>query len=928
MKNKKSLLNYLFLLAVSFYVSESSGQCNVTVQPSATCSIPVVFTVSAGFPVARMEWRRNGNLVRVDSVKYPTQGVTVAGGNGSGSGANQTGNPAGVFTDSLGNLYVCEGATNRVTKRAPGVLNGTVVAGGGSTSLSQLFRPQNCYVNGAGYLFVADKSNHRILRFNPGSAGGDNGVVIAGGNGSGNALNQFNDAFDFHFDASGNLYVSDLNNYRVLRFPPGSTSSTMGTVVAGGNGSGSALNQMFPQGIHVDASGNLFVADRANARILKFPPGSTSSTMGTVVAGGNGVGTGLNQITQAYELHVDKLGYIYVADHQNDPGTVLGHRILRFPPNSTSATSAVLIAGGNGRGSALNQHPFPSVNVSDSGHVFICEYLDNHRVVKYKATITDTFTATVAGTYTVTVTGFNGCVTTETMVVGSGVTYTSGTNPAVCAGGTSATLALSSVTGAPDQHSIIWSSAAQTAGFTHVSNQPLSGSSVNITVPATAAPATYTGMLTLRNSSTGCSSSPANISVVVSLNGPTFTPGSNPSVCAGATGAVITFSGATGSPNQYSIAWNTAAQTAGFMNVTNLSLSGSSVNIAVPATAAPATYSGTLTMRNSTTGCIGTPGNIGVVVSALPVATVSPSGPVSICAGQTETLTAGSGTGYSYQWKDGQSVVGNGASYAAGATGSYYVVVTNANNCKDSSAAVSVTQLALPQVNITPGDTAFCIGGYVRLDAVSSDTGIGYQWKEGNSLLPATAGFLEVDSSGSYSVVVTRNHLPGCADSALPVVVTVHPLPLPSVTWDGTMLHTESYYATYQWYTGSQPVAGATNASYTPVATGAYSVAVTDSNGCHNSSAAYTVNQLSGLENIRAADIRIFPNPAADAVHVQAPSFVRVTLRDMNGKIACRYEGVSLTIPVRQLPDGLFIMELTDQHGQFIRREKLVKQSR
>ena len=54
-------------------------------------------------------------------------------------------------------------------------------------------------------------------------------------------------------DASGNVYVADINNYRVQRWAPGATS---GVTVAGGNGSGSAANQLcVPDGVAVDASG-------------------------------------------------------------------------------------------------------------------------------------------------------------------------------------------------------------------------------------------------------------------------------------------------------------------------------------------------------------------------------------------------------------------------------------------------------------------------------------------------------------------------------------------------------------------------------------------------------------------------------------------------------------------------------------------------
>ena len=65
-------------------------------------------------------------------------------------------------------------------------------------------------------------------------------------------------------------------------------TATIGTTVAGGNGNGSAANQLYsPIGIFVDASGNTFVADFLNHRIQKWAPGAST---GTTVAGGNASG--------------------------------------------------------------------------------------------------------------------------------------------------------------------------------------------------------------------------------------------------------------------------------------------------------------------------------------------------------------------------------------------------------------------------------------------------------------------------------------------------------------------------------------------------------------------------------------------------------------------------------------------------------------
>jgi hypothetical protein len=62
---------------------------------------------------------------------------------------------------------------------------------------------------------------------------------------------------------------------------------------------------------------------------------------------------------------------------------------------------------------------------------------------------------------------------------------------------------------------------------------------------------------------------------------PTISTGVNPEVCRGTTSALLSYT-ATGSPNQYSIDYNAAANTAGFTDVVNATLSGGNISIVIP----------------------------------------------------------------------------------------------------------------------------------------------------------------------------------------------------------------------------------------------------------------------------------------------------------------------------------------------------------
>lgn len=62
--------------------------------------------------------------------------------------------------------------------------------------------------------------------------------------------------------------MADFWNDRVMRWREGEAE---GDIVVGGNGRGDALNQFYyPTGLSLDSDGNLYVADSVNVRFLRF----------------------------------------------------------------------------------------------------------------------------------------------------------------------------------------------------------------------------------------------------------------------------------------------------------------------------------------------------------------------------------------------------------------------------------------------------------------------------------------------------------------------------------------------------------------------------------------------------------------------------------------------------------------------------------
>ncbi|CAF4727849.1 unnamed protein product, partial [Rotaria sp. Silwood2] len=94
-----------------------------------------------------------------------------------------------------------------------------------------------------------------------------------------------------------------------------------GIVVAGGQGEGNGLTQLYyPQGVVVDQLGTVYVADEVNDRIMRWPKGATQ---GSVIVGGNGSGGQSNQLNYPIGLSFDRHGNLYVVENGN-------HRVQRF----------------------------------------------------------------------------------------------------------------------------------------------------------------------------------------------------------------------------------------------------------------------------------------------------------------------------------------------------------------------------------------------------------------------------------------------------------------------------------------------------------------------------------------------------------------------------------------------------------------------
>lgn len=226
----------------------------------------------------------------------------------------------------------------------------------------------------------------------------------------------------------------------------------------------------------------------------------------------------------------------------------------------------------------------------------------------------------------------------------------------------------------------------------------------------------------------------------------------------------------------------------------------------------------------------------------------------TICAGSTFQFTAldQSGQGaLTYQWYLNNAPIAGATDTIVDAylAGAYTFEATNGNTgCTYlTSAAMLIVESVDAPVVTALGDTTFCDGGSVLLEA-SATPGTTLQWYAGGQAIAgADSSSLTVSTAGTYTVVASNaNSCASNASNAITVVVDSVPAvptidaggPL-SVCDSGTVLLSIDPVAgaIYQWSFDGVDIAGADSTSLTADSTGTYAVVVTGANGCASGAA-------------------------------------------------------------------------------------------
>lgn len=309
--------------------------------------------------------------------------------------------PDAAAVDSSGNVWVADFYNNRVLKFAKPTANGQpamlvlgqsdFVSNSVACTQTGMDYPDSVIIDSLGNVWVSDRNNNRVLEFTAPTNNGQAANIVLGqqnfvSHTGACTSTGLNDPYGLSVDISGNVWVADLINNRVIEYSGPSISSGMAASVVLGEpdfissyNSCSSTGMADPVGVSVDNSGNVWVVDQYNNRVLEYSGSISSGMPASLVIGqpdfiSNNAACQQDMLDSPQGICVDVSGNVWIADNENN-------RILKFNTPSGNNPSANLVLGQNdfthwGENIIKNNGLFKPSDVAvdtTTGRLYVCD---------------------------------------------------------------------------------------------------------------------------------------------------------------------------------------------------------------------------------------------------------------------------------------------------------------------------------------------------------------------------------------------------------------------------------------------------------------------------------------------------------------------------------------------------------------------------
>ena len=594
-------------------------------------------------------------------------------------------------------------------------------------------------------LFLFNSSSAQIIT----TVAGVNGDGSASGDGSAASVATIGTPNGIAVDHTGNIYFSDNTNNLIRKI---STTGIISTYAGGGSsyadgGAATATALSSPQGMCVDASGNLYFADGGNYVVRKINTSGIISTFAGVhgVSGfsGDGGAAASAHLNGADDVAIGPTGNIYIADGNSRVRMVNTSGII----STFAGTASTGWTGDGGAATAATLYGPTGVCVDQTGNVYVADFINN--VVRKINTsgIISTFAGNGYGAG-----GFSGFGGTGGYAGdGSAATdaYLNQPNGVTCDGNGNVYIS--------DQYNSVVRVVTVATGIINTyAGNGTSGYSGD-GGPATAANLSYNSYAAFDNSGNLYIADQYNELIRKVSNTITISTATD-TVCSRASVTFTSNTTATGTIHYHwydnGTSFGTDAGTISADSVHN----GDSIKCVVTAT--------------STTDTLCVSNTIGMVVKPLPVSGTI-SGALSVCRGSGISLST---TGTGGTWSSSNTAIATvsaAGTVGGAAVGAVIISYSVTNSCGTAVDTQAMAVITVPTAGTITGTTTLC----PTLTTTLADATAGGTWSSVTTAVATItgAGLVTAVAAGASTISYTVTN--SCGTAAATATFTVSPLP-------------------------------------------------------------------------------------------------------------------------------------------------------